>query len=247
MNRPKHQEGSTPPNGNRRKYLSGVLGTALGLATISGGVDAAGVETRSESPASFDQIHLDVPADFVVRIGSKSRVDLTAEPKVLRAIRVQSANGRLTVDTQGSFNTQKPITVTITTNSLSEITAGGASDVTVGPIEGDRLKVSAQGSTSISMEKLNLQHFLAHIVESSELRAVGSAKTQKVRIQDSASYDGQELQTDSAELKVTDAGSAEVFVEKDLDVKIVDAGSVTYSGKPAIRQSISDAGSLDTE
>jgi hypothetical protein len=97
------------------------------------------------------------------------------------------------------------------------------------------------------MEQLNLRHFLAHLVESSELRAVGSATTQKVRIQDSASYDGQELQTDSAELKVTDAGSAEVFVEKDLDVKIVDAGSVTYSGKPAIRKSISDAGSLDTE
>jgi hypothetical protein len=46
---------------------------------------------------------------------------------------------------------------------------------------------------------------------------------------------------------VTDAGSAEVFVEKDLDVKIVDAGSVTYSGQPTIRKSISDAGSLDTE
>lgn len=228
----------------RRRFVSSALATALLLPGMS---LADTLSIREESPAPFSEVRVDVPADFTIRIGQPAAVSVKAEPDVLKAIRVSSTDGVLRVDSTGSFRTRQPVTIMITAPSLTALQVAGASAVTVDRLQGEQLSVDASGSSEVSLPEMNLQRFIAHLQESSALLAAGSATSQQVQVNESASYEGQDLQTASTRLVVSDAGSAQVRVEQDLDVSVKDAGSVTYSGQPSIRKSISDAGSLDRE
>lgn len=233
---------------SRRRAFSatGVLALAAMLHHPTTRAAKSRVETRKPQVGAFAQVFIDVPADVKIRLGSATAITLTAEPHVLDAIKVTVANNRLSIQSAGSFQTQRAIVIDITATMLEDLEAQGSCDVTVnGPI-GSALALRAHDASNISLTGLNLSSLLADLQGSSEVQAAGSTTQLKLTATDASNFDGSELTSDSARLEVSGASEASIDVQKALTVIIDDAGSVFYSGSPNIDQTVSVAGTLET-
>ena len=100
----------------------------------------------------------------------------------------------------------------------------GAVKFTAKQLSGSRFAFEARGASRVSLDG-NVDELLADMTGASELVASG-------------------LQTKTAEISTTGAGSADIAVADTLKVAITGAGSVKYSGNPTIEKHISGAGSI---
>ncbi len=207
----------------------------------------SGLETRKPSIADFDRIWVNVPADFKIEPADSASISLTAEPKVLDAIRVTSANGELRIETSGSFKTQKSVTITIGARSVSALSSSGSSDVTITGAYAPSLELLAHDASSVTLDKLNLVRLTTDLSGSSEIQASGVVSELSLAASDASSFEGSSLTTETAKIEVSGASEASLEVKKALVVKIKDAASVYYAGEPTIEQSVSFAGTLEPQ
>ncbi|WP_300008193.1 DUF2807 domain-containing protein [Pseudonocardia sp.] len=117
-----------------------------------------------------------------------------------------------------------PIVYTLTVATLDSITVSGAGDATAANVATDRLTVELSGAGDVT--------------------ASGAADAQSVTISGTGKYDGEDLQSATAEVDVNGAGSAVVRVSDRLDAAVGGVGSVEYIGDPQVTEDVSGVGSI---
>lgn len=228
----------------RRRWL----GAAASLAML-GAIDgrraiAAGVEERSAALATFDVIDIDLPADVRVIVGKPPGIRIRAEAKVLPKIRYEVSRNTLRLSAGGSFSTDQPLEIEISAPRLQALSQRSAASITVDEVDGESLRLTNEGSGEISIESANLQSLEVEVQESGTVTIAGKSTRQRIQATGSSTYDGADLQSETAQVRVSDAATAIVMATGRLDAKVTDAGSIEYLGDPSITQEVDAAGTL---
>jgi len=210
---------------------------------------AASAETnnRDFTEPEFDELIVALPADVRGNPAKSASITVTAEPKVLAVISVKQTGRQILITTQGSFQTQKPVTIEVSTPTLSSLDVSNAGEVSVTGPFGPNLLLRAQDASVVSLTQLNLQALDVDLRGSAELIATGQSGKLQLKAEDASSFDGSSLELKDAQMTVSGASEATVYASSTLSVKITETGSVYYSGSPSIEQSVSFAGTLEAQ
>ncbi len=100
------------------------------------------------------------------------------------------------------------------------------------------------GAGDVTLKDVKLGTLDGTLSGAGSIHADGTADQLKLVISGFGSFNGTDLASMSAEVRISGAGSAIVRVEKNLDAAITGAGSVHYFGTPTITKQISGAGSV---
>jgi hypothetical protein len=77
------------------------------------------------------------------------------------------------------------------------------------------------------------------------MTASGKTDDLHVIISGFGSFDGQDMHSQTADINLSGAGSATMWVDDELDAQISGAGSVDYYGEAAVRKNVSGVGGVN--
>jgi hypothetical protein len=93
---------------------------------------------------------------------------------------------------------------------------------------------------------LTAGRFSVDLSGAGSMTANGEADDFRLNISGFGSFNGRDLHTMTADVNMSGAGSATVWVEDDLDANVSGVGSVNYYGSPNVSKNISGVGSVSS-
>ena len=167
-----------------------------------------------------------------VRLGSSESVRLEGDDAAIRQIETVVEGGALNIrfKRQSQRTNWGKVTAYVTAKQLDALTQSGSGSISVlDPIAGKDLSVSLSGSGKVSFESAT-EVFNASVSGSGRVLASGRATQCNVSISGSGRFDGGDLKTQDASLKVSGSGNMSIHADRQLDASISGSGNITYSG-----------------
>ena len=203
--------------------------------------------TENREISGVSALSIATVGEFIVRQGEEESLVIEGPNNYLRNITTEVIDGTLYIDsrrgiTSGSL---QKITYTLTVQDLDEISFSGAGSISISSFETDDLDVTLTGAGNIEIYSLTTNHLTVLLNSAGSIYIGGNTLTQDVLISGVGSYDASYLQSTTASVVLSGAGSAEVWVTDSLDVTITGVGSITYYGEPSVQQNVSGLGSIN--
>lgn len=132
----------------------------------------------------------------------------------------------------------------ITVKDLVQLTLGGAGVIRADGLVGDALKLDHSGFGLLTATGLKYQKLEVILGGLGEIRLAGEVHSQVVALSGGGSYQAVGLRSQEADVTLTGAGTAKVWVETELKASVSGAGSILYKGEPQVDQSVSGLGSV---
>jgi len=182
--------------------------------------------TITRTLSDFNTVRVNIPFNVNITCNGNRSVDISADSNIAPLISTEIQNSILVISTTKSFNTKNEITISVNAPQLNSIQCSGAGNLTVTEINTDKLNVTANGATEIS---------LTGKVQNFQLNSSGSS-----------TINAKNLISKNTKLQMTGAGEAQIFASNNLNAQITGAADVTYYGKPKhISKNNIIAGSLE--
>jgi len=227
----------------------------LSACTVNIIEGSGNVVTEDRVVASFDSISMAAFGEVIITQGSFDAVAVEAEDNLLQYIKTETRDGTLVIEFTGNaFSFQdgnssllrptKPIKYYITVDSLREIEVSGAGSVSAETLSVGDLSLSVPGAGSITLRDVSASSISASISGAGGINVAGSTDTLFVEISGVGGFVGKDLACRAAQVKVSSAGSAQVWASDTLDISIAGAGSVEYWGDPVVTQDNSGVGTI---
>src|SRR6184192_4436649 len=181
------------------------------------------IETDDRTISAFTEIDAGGAFEIEWESGSPS-LRITTDENLLSYVESDVSGDALHLRTHDQIWPTHGIKVVISSPTRAGVRIRGAVKLTAKQLTGPKFALEASGASNVSLDG-NVDELLADMTGASELEASG-------------------LQTKTAEISTTGAGSADVAVADSLKVAITGAGKVSYSGNPTIEKHITGAGSI---
>jgi hypothetical protein len=147
-----------------------------------------------------------------VRFGPKTSVVIAADDNILPLLSSRVVDGKLKIESRGSYRTRSPIRVWITTPRLEEFTTMGSGNVVIHDVSSPHLKLTLQGSGDIQANGR---------IGELDLALMGSGRA---RLADLSATD--------VSAGVFGSGEAVVRASGRLDAQMFGSGVLRYVGNP---------------
>ena len=186
-----------------------------------------GRATESREVSGFTGVELASIGDLRIEQTGTESLTIEADADILPQL-VSSVSGgilELGVAPGTPLTTSRRIVYHLTVATLDSIAVSGAGDATASNLRTGRLTVEISGA--------------------GEMTLAGTADSQAVTISGTGKYDGEDLQSDTAEVTIDAAGDAVLRVSDRLDATVSGVGSVEYIGNPHVTKDISGVGSVE--
>lgn len=180
---------------------------------ISGVIKGSGVpkvETR-EFPGATKLTVATCP-DVTVVCGESPSLAITADDNILPLIETETAGEHLFIDVKGSFQTNNPIHVRVTTPRMESVRICGSGDVDIEGAKGPALSLNISGSGDLCVSG-DVESLVAEVIGSGDI-------------------DARELKTESADVTVQGSGDVRVYVSLRVSATIIGSGDVSVYGNP---------------
>jgi hypothetical protein len=132
----------------------------------------------------------------------------------------------------------------VTMPKIEMIKMAGAGKMEGETLKGESLDLIHTGAGKIALRGLDYQSLQADLGGLGEVVVTGSVQSQSVDLSGAGSYEAENLQSQDAEVLLSGAGSATVWVEKTLKATVTGAGSIKYKGSPSVEQTTSGIGDI---
>jgi hypothetical protein len=187
---------------------------------------APGLVVENRDVRGFTGVQLSSFGDLQIEQTGTESLSIEAAADVLPRLTSEVSGGvlRLGLTPGSTVKTTKPVVYHLTVATLDSITVDGAGDVTASRLQTDRLAVDIGGAGRISLD--------------------GTVDSQVVTISGTGSYDGESLQSATAEVTIDGAAKAVVRVSTRLNATVDGVGSVQYIGNPQVTKKIDGVGSV---
>lgn len=173
----------------------------------------------------FTRIATGDAMDVEVVIGPRLSVEIEADDNLLAQFVTKVEAGTLTVESTGSYSTDRAPIVRVTMPSLAALDLSGSGDGNVRALAGGRLAVTIRGSGDIT--------------------AAGRLSELDVVISGSGDADLAALDAERVNIAINGSGDADVGSPHSLSATVNGSGDIEYSGSPAIlRQDVNGSGSI---
>ncbi len=221
------------------------LGPELGGAVAGSGV----VETESRQVSEFDSIVVQYPAKIIIQQGESESITIQADDNLLPQLETQVRDGTLYFESSENnwgerVSSTEPVLVTITVVELGQVQIPAAGTILIDSLKTDSLEISISGAGDVTLQYLDAGSLVFGLSGAGSVDAEGVVDTLQLRISGLGSFNGGDLRSQDAEVRISGAGSATVWVEDELDANISGAGSIDYYGSPEVSKRISGVGSV---
>jgi hypothetical protein len=198
-----------------------VIAMADDVVTGNGRIAA---EDRQVAP--FSSMRVDGSFEVAVTVGSPQRLAVEADENLLPIIRTVVSGKELRIDSVRSFSSEHAIKITVSTPSLSRLSASGSTHLAAAGLAGEDFSLFLDGSSEVALDG-RVARLTCESDGSTELSA-------------------ESLIADSARIDFRGAGQGSFTVHEKLDAEISGAAAITIHGHPKQRQThISGAAWID--
>lgn len=215
----------------------------IGNETVNGNGQ---LKTENRNSTQTDKIRLIGDMDVFIVSGAPG-VRVEADENLMQYIETNMEKGWLEIKTKEHFNinSDHPVKVYITTETLSDLSIGGSGNITCSSEFTSDTKTSFEVAGSGNMlVKINAPSVKAEVAGSGNLEITGETKDVDVEVSGSGNFKGQELKAENAQVEIAGSGRAYVFADDNLKADISGSGTVKYSGKANVKSDISGSGSV---
>lgn len=191
----------------------------------------------------FDRIRYSGSSEVRVYESDVFQVILNGRKIDLDRTDVEVVGGRLIIEEKKQIDRDQLIE--IYTSDLTELEVNGSGEVEVVSTfpHQDNFNLSLNGSGEIEIN-VDCTELDIDQTGSGEIEISGQTTSGDYEITGSGWLHAFQLTTESAILRITGSGSAEVFVATDLDAIITGSGDVYYKGQPSVNTNITGSGSV---
>jgi hypothetical protein len=216
--------------------LAGVLVAVLALllhygvfegSSGSGQILGSGIAaTQLRTVPSFDGVELGGSNNVVVRVAPKQTVAVHADDNLLGRVTTRVEGGTLVVGNKpGSFTTEAPTYVEITTPSLRSL--------------------GLSGSGVLSADGIRSAHVTVILPGSGVIRASGSTEGLDLALTGSGDAQLEQLVAREVRAVVSGSGRVRVTATNRLDASVTGTGAILYRGNPAhVTQTVTGSGTV---
>lgn len=232
------------------KFLSlGWLAILLPVGCI-GLVEAATRETNHDETRTIDAFHSISNSGSIVvnvRFGEHESVRLEGDAKAIEEIETVVEGGTLKIRYKSKVSIRQNwerVTAYVTARRIEALSQSGSGSITVvGKLKANELNASLSGSGHVVFES-DVDVCNASLSGSGRITANGRATKSNVSISGSGRFDGRELKSQSANLKISGSGTIAIHANDQLDASVSGSGSIRYSGNAKANFKKSGSGSL---
>jgi len=207
------------------------------------------MQTREVS--DFHAIEIDYPAEVFITQGNTLSVKVEAEDNVLLGLKTEVRNGRLDIfyKSEGGkhVNPTEVVKITIVVKELDDVQFSSAGELTIDGLETDELVFGLSGAGKVALNEFTAKNLSIDLSGAGSMDATGTADNLDLNISGFGSFNGKDLHSKKAEIGISGAGSATVWVDEELDANVSGAGSVDYYGSASVTKSVSGVGSINNK
>jgi len=225
--------------------LAIMVSTILAGCTIGTGTTG----TQSRDVSGFKHIAINTFGEMIIQQGDEESLTIQAPSDHLRYIETDVTGDTLNIKTRRGYVgiPTHSVTYTLTVKDLNEISFSGAGSIKVYALETDALKLNLSGAGSIEIDSLTADNLEVNLSAAGAITIAGKVKNEAVTISGVGGYESGDLESHTASVVMSGAGSAVLWVTDNLDVTISGVGSVSYFGSPSVSQNISGLGSVKSK
>ncbi|MFC7525934.1 head GIN domain-containing protein [Parapedobacter sp. GCM10030251] len=183
-----------------------------------------------------------------VRFGDRESVRLVGDAAAIAEVETLVEKGTLKIqfkkNAQRSGLNRGKVTAYVTAKKLDALALSGSGAITVvGTASGDEMNASLSGSGKLTFEP-DVEVCNVSISGSGRIAAAGQAKEINVSLSGSGRFEGGELKSQSANLKIAGSGTITVHADKQVDAFISGSGNIRYSGNAQTNVQTSGSGRI---
>jgi hypothetical protein len=209
------------------------------------------IESESRSVSDFKALSVDYPAEITIKQGDREALTLTADDNLLPQLQTEVRNGRLSIEnnerTWGQrVRPSQTVEIVITVVDLEEIDFSTAGKLLVDGLQTEELDIALSGAADMALEEVELEMLVCRLSGAGNINASGRADIVELRLSGFGNFDGSDLESLAAGVRISGAGNATLWVQEFLEASISGAGSVRYYGEPSVERNISGAGSISS-
>jgi len=201
----------------------------------------------------FSHLKFDVAGEVFIEQGDTCTLRIEGDQDLTEKVKTEVAEDTLSITFKSEetglkklawIGEESKIQYFVTLKSLKGLTLSGVGNIHAANLSGVSLSLLHSGEGRVILERLNYQELQISLEGLGEIRLTGEAETQGVDLSGLGTYKAEDLKTREANVIVSGAGTARVWVEEVLNVTLTGAGSVQYKGQPALEKSITGLGSI---
>jgi hypothetical protein len=188
---------------------------------------------REERQAgSFDAIKVSTGIDVYLRQGNREEITVVADENLQEYILTEIQGNVLNVYTEANIRDAKEKKVYVTMKDIRSVKACSAGDV-IGEssIKTDEIEIDASSAGDIKLD-LRAEKISVDISSSGDVTLSGDAERLEADLSSAGDFKASELRVKDADVSVSSAGDASIFVTESLKARASSAGDIHYSGNP---------------
>lgn len=205
-------------------------------------------QTREKrSVRNFNALSVSSAFEIEISVGSEESLEIEAEDDYLDDIITDVRGGTLLIGLEDSRSTRRMRNspkAYLTVKSLERINVSGAVQLkTLDILRGRKLDLELSGASVVNVE-MDVENMYLEASGACVINVEGEAKSQIVKTSGATVYRAYDLESVTAEIRVSGAGSANVYVTEQLEVRASGASSVRYRGGARVNADSSGASSI---
>lgn len=189
-------------------------------------------------------VSLEVAGTLNISHGERTELSLSGDRAMVGRVTTEVHDGVLEIGLPRRTVGATAVQVDLVLPRLDLLRVDGAGRVRGNLSPGDRLEVDINGIADVELVGVDVDELVAQIDGAGQIDLTGRVDGQRVTVQGAGRYLGAGLESDTAEVTISGAGSADVAVTTTLDATISGAGEITYSGDPTVTRRVDGIGQV---
>lgn len=219
------------------KYLMAVI-LCLGITSCADGqfrktvYGNNKVVKRERTAEPFSGVRVSSGIDVYLSQGDKLSLSVEADENLHEYILTEVKDGILNVYTEVNIREAEMKRVYVTIEKVESLSTSSAGDL-IGetPVKCDNLKLSASSAGDIKLE-VYTNNIKANISSSGDVTLSGETDMLEVDLSSAGDLNAYNLKVREADVSVSSAGNADLYVTEKLNARASSAGDVNYKGDP---------------
>ena len=220
------------------------------MPVLSRTIEGSGnIITEERNVSGFDRVTLSGFGKVNIKQGATESLTVSTDDNIMPYVRTEVRNNTLILDLDDrgwnrSYDPSEAIQFNLVVKDLNRIDNSGAGIMVVEKLETESLYVDLSGVGSLEIGDLTASELVVRQSGAGTVVISGQVKGQELNHSGLGSYHATDLESETAIIDISGAGSATVWATESLDIRISGLGNVIYYGNPRITQDISGLGKL---
>ncbi len=206
-----------------------------------------------EEGVEFSELVFDVAGEVFIEQGDTCSLRIEGDQELVDKVKTDIENDSLSITFQSEeeglkrlkwIEQESKIKYFITVKSLRGLTLSGAGNIHADHLSGESLNLLHSGEGRLILKGLKYDELEADLEGLGEILLEGEINTQDIDLSGMGTYKAEGLKTQEANVIVSGAGTARIWVEEELNATLAGAGSILYKGQPRLEKSKTGLGNI---